>query len=210
MEDPKTISENGSLKNHQLGACKIAIPVLRPETFILGSRNGVDRDGLRIELDWHLIGRKMNLRAGFFTILMKIILNKEVKGGFFVEYHRKLNSIWGGCASRREMFHVTEAGHANWRRVVGRLTGEKPPLREVGPPEQLQRDLRMPLAQPRPPATHRKQSRPPQTHFFVALHLESCTTNHHITTSLKCSTAMSPSLLPVWGDGAAPAYPRDA
>ena len=30
----------------------------------------------------------------------------------------------------------------------------------------------------------RKQSRPPQTHFFVALHLGSITANYHVTTSL--------------------------
>ena len=108
------------------------------------------------------------------------------------------------------MYHVTEAGHTNWCHVVGWLRGERPPLREVGPPEQPQRGLRRSLAQRRPPATLRKQSRPPQTPFFVALHLESNTTNYHITTSLRSSTAISPSLLPVSGGRVAPVHPRDA
>ena len=120
------------------------------------------------------------------------------------------NSIWGVCAPRHGMFCLTEAGHANWYHVVGGLRGEKPPLREVGPSEQPQRGLRRPLAQPRPPATLRKQSRPPQSQFFFALHLESYTTNYHITTSLRSSTGISPSQLPVWRGGAGPAHPRDA
>ena len=83
-------------------------------------------------------------------------------------------------------------------------------MREVGLPEPPQRGLRRSLAQRRPPATLRKQSRPPQTQFFVALHLESYTTNYHMITSLRSSTAISPSLLPVSGGGVAPAHPRDA
>ena len=62
----------------------------------------------------------------------------------------------------------------------------------------------------RPPATLRKQSRPPQPQFFVALHLESYTTNYHMMTSLRSSIAISPSLLPVSGGGVALAHPRDA
>ena len=83
-------------------------------------------------------------------------------------------------------------------------------MREVGPPERPQRGLRRSLAQRRPPATFRKQSKPPQTQFFVALHLESYTTNYHMMTSFRSSTAISPSLLPASGGGAAPAHPRDA
>ena len=82
-------------------------------------------------------------------------------------------------------------------------------MQEVGPPEQPQRGLRRSLAQRRPPATLRKQPRPPQTQFFVALHLESYTTNYHMMTSLRRSTAISPSLLPVSAGGVAPAHPRD-
>ena len=119
------------------------------------------------------------------------------------------NSIWGVCAPGHGMFYVTEAGHATWCNIVGRLRGEKPPLREVGPPQQPQRGLRRSLAQRRPPAKLRKQSRPPQTQFFVALRLESYTTNYHMMTSLRNSTAIPPSLLPVSGGGAAPAHPRD-
>ena len=47
-------------------------------------------------------------------------------------------SIWGVCPPRHGMFYVAEAGHANWYHVVGSLRGEKPPLREVGTPEQPQ------------------------------------------------------------------------
>ena len=56
----------------------------------------------------------------------------------------------------------------------------------------------------------RKQSRLPQIQFFVALHLESYTNNYFITASLRSSAAISLSLLPVWGEGAASAHPKDA
>ena len=107
------------------------------------------------------------------------------------------------------MFHVSEAGHATLCGVVGCFRGEKPQLREVGPPEQSQCDLRRPLAQPRPSVAPQNKSRPSQTHFSIPLCLPNYTSTNHVTSSLGSSIATSPSLLPAWGFGAAPAHPRD-
>ena len=65
----------------------------------------------------------------------------------------------------RGTFHVTGAGRANLCGVVGCFRGEKPPLPEVGPPEQSQRDLRRPLAQSRPNAAPQKKLSPSQPSF---------------------------------------------
>ena len=74
------------------------------------------------------------------------------------------------CPPGHGMFHViTEAGHANLCGVVGCFRGEKPPLREVGSPEQSRRHLRRPLAQPRPSAAPQKKLRPSQTRVFIPL-----------------------------------------
>ena len=108
------------------------------------------------------------------------------------------------------MFHVTEAGHANMYSVVGCLRGEKPPLREVGPPEQSQRDLRRPLEEPRPYAAPNNKPRPSQTQYSIHLRIQNHTSTNHITTSLRTSIAVSPSLVPAWGFGAALAHRRDA
>ena len=106
------------------------------------------------------------------------------------------------------MFHVTEAGHANLWGVVGCFRGEKTQSREVGPPEQSQRDLRMPLAQPRPYAPPKKDSRPPPTQFFHPF-LPPKPHEHQPGHDLaQNSIGVSPSLLPEWGFGAAPAHPR--
>ena len=108
------------------------------------------------------------------------------------------------------MFHVIEAGHKNLCGVVGCFRGEKPPLREVGRPEQSQRDPRRPPAQPRPSAAPHKKSRPSPTQFFIPLCFPNHTSNNQVTTSLRSSIAVSPSLLTAWGVGAAAsALPRD-
>ena len=105
------------------------------------------------------------------------------------------------CPPGHGMLHATEAGHANLCGVVCRARGRKPPLREVGPPEQSQRGLRGPLAQLRPSAAPKKESRPSQTRVFIPL----CIPNHtstkfdQVTTSLRISIAVSPSLLPARG-----------
>ena len=153
----------------------------------------------------------MNHKAGFLQIITKNQVQqrskKRVSRSNLVENR---NSIWGVCPPRHGLFFVTDAGHANWYHVVGWLRGEKPLLREVGPPEQPQRGLWRSFAQRRPPATLRKQWRQPQTQIFVALHLESYIIKYHMMTSLRRSTAISPLLLPVSGGGVAPAHPRDA
>ena len=127
------------------------------------------------------MGQKMNHQAGILRIITKKQIQqrskKRLSRSNLVENR---NSIKGVCPPKHGLFCVTEAGHANWCHVVGWLRGEKPPLREVGTPEQPQRGLRRSLAQRSPPATLRNQPRPPQTQFFVALHLESCTTNYQI------------------------------
>ena len=113
------------------------------------------------------------------------------------------------CPPGLAMSHVTEAVHAYLCGVVGCLRGEKPPLRKVGPPEPSQRDLRKPSARPRPSTTPQKKSRPSQTQFFIPLCLPNHTSTNRVTTSLRSSIAVSPSLLPARGFGAAPAHPRD-
>ena len=79
-------------------------------------------------------------------------------------------SIRGVCPPGRGMFHVlAKTGHTNLCGVVGCFRGEKPPLREVGSPEQSRRHLRRPLAQPRPSAAPQKKLRPSQTRVFIPL-----------------------------------------
>ena len=107
--------------------------------------------------DW---SRNESPSRHYSELLRKIKFNKQVKKIL----------IWSNfgefCAPRIGMFYVTEAGHANWCHVVGGLRGEKPSLREAGAPEQPQRSLRRPLAQPRPLATLRNQSKPPHKPNF--------------------------------------------
>ena len=153
----------------------------------------------------------MNHQAGILRIITSTKNQIQRRG-------QKILSRWNIVENRYSIFGrwCTEGWHVPCNRsrprewvpcrrlierrgtTIGRTTGA------------AQRGLRRSLAQRRPPATLRKQSRPPQTQFFVALHLESFTTNYHITTSLRSSTAISPSLLPVSGGGVTPAHPRDA
>ena len=85
--------------------------------------------------------------------------------------------------------------------------GEIHESREAGPPERPQREARRPLAQSRPPTVPQKRSRPSQTHLFIPLCLPNRTSTDQVTSSLRSSIAVSPSLLPAWGLRAA--HPRD-
>ena len=49
------------------------------------------------------------------------------------------HASWEFCPPERGMFHVTEPGPTKLCGVVGCFRGEKPPLREVGPPGRSQR-----------------------------------------------------------------------
>ena len=104
-------------------------------------------------------------------------------------------------------WHVpeTEASHANSSRVVHCFIGEIHHSREIGPPEQPQREFRRPLAQTRPSAAPQKITRPSHTQLFIPLCLAHHTSTDQVTTSFRSSIAVSPSLLPAWGYGAAPA-----
>ena len=76
-------------------------------------------------------------------------------------------------------------------------------LREVKPPGQSQRDLPRPQARPRQPTVPKKTSKAIRN--LLSLPCKTTNTNQ-VTTSLKSSIAVSPSLLPVWGFGAAPTH----
>ena len=102
------------------------------------------------------------------------------------------------------MFHETEANFANLRFV---FRGEIHQPREAGPPERPQCEARWPLAQRRPP-TGPQKTRTSQTRFFIARCLLNHTSTNQVTTSLRSSIAVSPSLLPAWSFGAAPAHLR--
>ena len=50
----------------------------------------------RIEVNLHLIGKKMNHQAGILgTITKNQIQGRSTKNTFSVEFSRKSNSIWG-------------------------------------------------------------------------------------------------------------------
>ena len=66
-----------------------------------------------------------------------------------------------------------------------------------------------PLAQSRPPTAPQKQSRPSQTQFFIPPCLPNHTSTDQVTTSLRISIAVTPSLLAAWGFVAATAHPGD-
>ena len=125
---------------------------------------------------------------------------------FFV---RNLRSIWGVCPTRRGVSHETEANRANLSLVVDCFRGEIHQSREAGPPERPQSEARRPLAQSRPPTAPQKKSRPSQTQFFIPLCLPNDTSTDQVTTSLRSSIAVSPSLLTAWGFEAAPVHRRD-
>ena len=76
---------------------------------------------------------------------------------------------------------------------------------ERRPPEQPQSEVRRPRAQSRPSAAPQTSTRPSQTQFVIPLRLASHTSTDQVMTSLRSSIAVSPSLLPAWGFGAASA-----
>ena len=122
-------------------------------------------------------------------------------------FFRFLCSIWGVCPTQRSMFHEGEATHANLC-LVDCFRAEIHQSRDAGPPERPQRDARRPVALRKPPSVPQKNSRPSQTQFFIPLCLPNHTSTNQGTTSLRSSIAVPPSLLPVWGFGAAPAHRR--
>ena len=107
----------------------------------------------------------------------------------------------------KSTWHVpdTEASHANLSRAVDCFTGEIHHSRETEPPEQPQREVRRSLAQSGSSAAPQKISRPRQAQFFIRPCLGNHTSTDQVTNSLRSSIAVSPSLLPTWGFGAAPA-----
>ena len=131
----------------------------------------------------HVIGRKVNHQAGIFNANSKTSNSIKVFKDFFC---LNFNIQYGSCPPGRGMFYLTAAGHASLWSVVGCFRGEKPPLREVGPTEQSQRDLR-PLAQPtsRPSAAPKTISRPPHTQFFIPVCLPNHTSANQVPTSLR-------------------------
>ena len=109
---------------------------------------------------------------------------------------------FGSCPPGRCMFHVTEAGHANLCGVVGCFRGEKPPLRDVGPLEQSQRDHRRPLAQPKHLQRLKKNKGLRKPRFASLFAVPNHTSTNQATTPLKSSIAVSLF-------GYEPAHPRD-
>ena len=101
------------------------------------------------------------------------------------------------------MFHETDAGHADLCGVVDCVRGEILRSREATP-------ARTPTApsadRPRHPPQNQGRRRPS---FSILRCLPSHMSTYQVTTSLRSSPAVSPSLLPAWGFGAAPAHPRD-
>ena len=81
-------------------------------------------------------------------------------------------------------------------------------MREIGPPDQSPRDLQWPLAQARPSAELKKKRRPSQTQFSISLRLPNYTSSTQVTSSLRNSIAVSPSLLPVCDSVAASVQPK--
>ena len=115
----------------------------------------------------------------------------------------------GSLSNSTWRVHETQANHANFCLVVDCFRGEIHQSREAGPLERPQPEARRPLAQSRPPTAPRKKSRPSQTQFSIPLCLPNHASTNHVTPSLKKLTTVSPSLVPAWGFGAAPAHPSD-
>ena len=116
------------------------------------------------------------------------------------------------CPPEHGKFHViTEAGNENLCGVVGCFSGEKPPSREVGPPEQSQRNLPRAFAQPRPAAAPKK-NRDRRKHGFLYLFSSQTTRAPSLTRSRLRSEVRSlfpRRCCPARGSGATPAHPRD-
>ena len=117
------------------------------------------------------------------------------------------------CPPGHAAFHVTEAGHASLCGIIGCFRGEKPSLRVVGPPGQLQPDLRRRLAQSRPsamPGRNRGRRKP----GFSSLFASQKPHEHHVQPDhdfVETLIAVSQSPIPARGSGVAlPQYPRDS
>ena len=158
------------------------------------------------DFDSHLIGRKVNHQAGVLafdsnktrekTNSTRSLLGLPLLFLIFI-FWSLYNSTWHAPE--------IEASHANLSRVVDCFTGGIHHSRETRPPGQPQREFRRPRAQSRPSAAPPKITKPSQTQFFIPLCLANHTSTDQVTTSLRSSIAVSPSLLPAWGFGAAPA-----
>ena len=156
-----------------------------------------------------LVGRKVNHEAGIVERKKNKSSARSLFGLLCCTYLFNLGSL-----TRRGMFHETEANHANLRLVVDCFGGAIHQSREAGPPYWPQPEARRSLFR-----SHRK-NRPRRlekikvvankTQFFIPLCLPNHTSTNQVTTSLKSSIAVSPSPLPAWGFGAAPAHPRDS
>ena len=108
---------------------------------------------IRFFFNLHVIGRKGNHQPGILKANSKTPNLASLLGLLCLNF--EMFNL-GVCPPERGMFHVTEASHANMCGVFSCFRGEKMPPPEVGPPEQSQRDLRRPLAQPRPSAVPEK------------------------------------------------------
>ena len=147
----------------------------------------------------HLIGRKVDHQSGILTFdSNKTNSSRSLSGLLLLFVLFDLGSLSNSTG------HVpkTEASHANLSRVIGCFTGEIHHSRQRGSPEQPQREVRRPLAQSRSPAAPQKCTRPSHTQIFIPLCHVNHTSTDHVTTSLRSSIAVSPSLLPSWGCGA--------
>ena len=109
--------------------------------------------------------------------------------------------------TRRGMFHETKANHANLCLVVDCFRGEIHERQGHWSGRSARPDA--PLEQRRPPLAPKKKTRSSQTQFSIPLCLPNHTSTNQVTTSLRSAIAISPSLLPAWGSGAALAHPRD-
>ena len=146
----------------------------------------------------------MNHQSGIFKTNSKI--PNSIRSLARLLCHNFIFSL-GVCLLEYGMFHVTEAGYADLCGVVTCFRGGKPSSREMGPPEQSQRDLRRPLAQPRPFAAPQKikavanpvfqPSSPPKPHEHQP--------SHDLAQKFD---RFNPSLLPAWSFGVAPATQR--
>ena len=69
---------------------------------------------LEIEINMHLIGKKTNHQAGILIIITKNKIQQRSKKRL-----SRSNLVENQNSCRHGMYHVTEAGHANWCHVVG-------------------------------------------------------------------------------------------
>lgn len=104
-----------------------------------------------------------------------------------------------------DTLHGTEPSQTNLSRGVERFRDGVTNLRQKGPAEPSQREVRRTLAQSRPPAAPRRSEKAAQTQFVVRRFLPDHTVTDSLMTSLRGSIALCPLLLFEWSFGAAPA-----